>query len=148
MSSYGVNRLFARNFLLHWPCHMIFLFRPLGQGEKQSIQRIFRNDHLLESSTGCAKMNYELLTGYDELDLLRWVLVIATTHPLLAHTRTHGFPAPQLALFRPFVAMRSKLFRNLALVNESEASPLQGQLWGWKAMSPSMSEGWVGGNDY
>ena len=45
--------------------------------------------------------------------------------------------------------MRSKLFRNLALVNfESEASPLQGQLLRWKAMSPSMSEGWVGGSDY
>ena len=47
------------------------------------------------------------------------------------------------------VAMRPKLFRTLALVNfESEASPLQGQVLGWNAMSPSMSEGWVGGSDY
>ena len=44
---------------------------------------------------------------------------------------------------------RSCSASNLALVNfESEASPLQGQLWGWKAVGPGTSEGWVGGSDY
>ena len=39
------------------------------------------------------------------------------------------------------VAMRSKLFRNLALGNfEREATPLQGQCFGWQAMNPSISE--------